>query len=358
MKKLILSAAISFALGGFIFAQSDARQLTLEASRKASVDESIIYLKNQVSKISDPVQKRALYIFMASLQEQMSFYSDAQISYASAASIAAPDAEGFPKKSNEQLVLDAVRCALSAGDSDTAELYLNSAVRNSKNARIRAYIKLYSQWSKLCRADTAEDLQEPILILQSYVKNEAMSFVKPAVLLTLWYLTGEKSYGVEIQGLYPNSMEAAVVNGDAQLLPTPFWFFVPKKGEAEQGTGSLAAVELPKDEQNADANGAISLPGLNASSSPAAAQASGNVPPAPASASGEKSACKLQVGFFSSKKNAESLSDELKKKNFSPYITSETRSSGNTYYLVLLNDEDGSLADKLRSNGYECYVVE
>ena len=89
MKKLILSAALSFVLGGFIFAQSDARQLTLEASRKASVDESIIYLKNQVSKISDPVQKRAIYIFMASLQEQMSFYIDAQISYASAASIAA-----------------------------------------------------------------------------------------------------------------------------------------------------------------------------------------------------------------------------------------------------------------------------
>lgn len=351
MKKLILSAAVALALGGFIFAQADARQLTLEASRKASVDESIIYLKNQVSKVTDPVQKRALYIFMASLQEQMSFYSDAQISYASAASIAAADAEGFPKKSNEQLVLDAVRCALSAGDSDTAELYLNSAVRNSKNARIRAYIKLYTQWSRLCRAETTEDLQEPILILQAYAKNESMAFVKPAVLLTLWYLTGEKSYGVEIQGLYPNSMEAAVVNGDAQLLPTPFWFFVPKKGEAEQGTGSYAAVELPKDEQNADANGAISLPGVNADVS-SADKASAT------SASGEKTACKLQVGFFGSKKNAQTLCDELKKKNFSPYITSETRSSGNTYYLVLLNDEDGSLADKLRSNGYECYVVE
>ena len=365
MKKLILSAAFCFALGGLLFgAEPDAKQLTLEASRKANVDESIIYLKNQVSKLTDPVQKRAVYIFMASLQEQMSFYSDAQISYASAASIAAADAEGFPKKSNEQLVLDAVRCALSAGDSDTAELYLNSAVRNSKNARIRAYIKLYSQWSRLCRADSTEDLQEPILILQSYAKNETMTYVKPAVLLTLWYLTGEKSYGVEIQGLYPNSMEAAVVNGDAQLLPTPFWFFVPKKGEAEQGTGSYAAVELPKDEQNADANGAISLPGVGAGDSALAAEetsgAGGTGTAGTSDSSGSKSSkiCKLQVGFFGSKKNAESLSGELKKKGFNAYITTETRSSGNTYYLVLLNDEDGILADKLRSNGYECYVID
>lgn len=365
MKKLILSGLILFSLAGAAFsAELTAKEISQQAARKANVDESILYLKNQVSRVSDPTQKRALYIFMASLQEQMAFYSDAQISYAQAASIAAPDAEGFPKKSNEQLVLDAVRCALSAGDSDTADTYLNSAVRNSKNARIRAYIKLYTQWSKLCRADTADDLQEPVLILQSYLKSEAMTYVYPAVLLTLWYLTGEKAYGVEIQGKFPGSMEAAVVNGDAQLLPTPFWFFVPKKGEAEQGTGTYAAVEIPKDSGNDDANGAISLPGVGGAASQAGDAASASAsstagsPSAAAASSGEKASCKLQVGFFGSKKNAEGLCEELKKKNFSPYITTETRSSGTTYYLVLINDPDGNLADKLRSNGYECYVVE
>ena len=343
MKKSRLSLAVLFFSAGFLFAEPTAKSVTSEAAKQQSVDESIIYLKNQVGRISEPSQKRAVYIFMASLQEQMAFYNDAQVSYAQAASIAAPDAEGFPKKSNEQLVLDAVRCALSAGDSDTADTYLNSAVRNSKNPKIRAYIKLYTQWSKLCRADTPEDLQEPVLILQSYLKNESMNYVYPAVLLTLWYLTGEKSYAVQIQGTYPKSMEAAVVNGDAQLLPTPFWFFVPKKGEAEQGTGTYAPVELPKDEQNADANGAISLPGVNTTS---------------ASTSKAKASCKLQVGFFGSQKNAQSLCDELKKKDFSPYITTETRASGTTYYLVLIDDMDGNLADKLRSNGYECYVIE
>ena len=353
MKKTAgLAVLLVFFTAASLFAEATAKSITEQASKKSNVDDAIIFLKSQVEKIADPAEKRSVYIFMASLQEQMSFYNDAQISYARAASIAAMDAEGMPKKSNEQLVLDAVRCALSAGDSDTADTYLNSAVRNSKNAGIRAYIKLYSQWSKLCRAESSEDLQEPVLILQSYLKSESMLCVQPALLLTLWYLTGEKSYGLEILGKYPRSMEAAVVNGDAQLLPTPFWFFVPKKGEAEQGTGSYAAVELPKDEENADANGAISLPAA------ARTEASDKTASGAKSFEDGKKYSKLQLGLFRTQSNAESLSKEVNKKGFNSYVTAETRSSGTTYYLVLINDGEGNLSDRLRSSGYECYVVE
>lgn len=350
MKKLVATTAALFAIFNLFGAELKAKNITAEAAKKQDVDQAIHYLKNQVSKITEPSEKRAVYIFMASLQEQLSLYGDAQISYASAASIAALDAEDMPKKSNEQLVLDAVRCALSGGDADTADSYLNSAVRNSKNPRVQAYIKLYSQWSRLCRAQTAEDLQEPILLLQAYRGMESMSYVQPAVLLTLWYLTGDKSYSVEITGRYPKSMEAAVVNGDAQLLPTPFWFFVPKKGIAEQGTGSYAVAELPKNEQNADGNGAISLAVPDSVKNASKAESSSN-----ASAS---TASKLQLGLFRTQSNADALSKEVNKKGFNSYVTSETRASGTTYYLVLVNDPDGSVADKLRNNGYECYVVE
>ena len=83
-------------------------------------------------------------------------------------------------------------------------------------------------------------------MLQAYLKVDSMNAVKPAVLLTLWYVTGEKSYSQQITKLYPKSIEASIVRGDAQLLPTPFWFFVPKSGEAEQGTGSFSMPEEPK----------------------------------------------------------------------------------------------------------------
>lgn len=338
MKKtaaIILSAVLCCSSG--LYAELMARDVTSAAAKKENIDDSIEYLKTQVGKITVPAEKRAVYIFMASLQEQMALYDEAQLSYAAAAGIAAGDAENMPKKSNEQLVLDAVRCALSSGDWSTADNYLNSAVRNSKNQRVQAYIKLYTQWSALCKADVVEDLQEPVAILQAYQKVESMAAVQPAILLTLWYITGERAYSKEICGRFPNSIEAAVVNGDVQLLPTPFWFFVPKKGEAEQGTGTYSSAVAVKTEPVANADSVSAVPAQ----------------------SGTEKGIKLQLGLFRTESNAKLLVQELKEKKFDAYITKETRASGTTYYIVLVNDDgNGNMADKLRGNGYECYVVE
>ena len=207
MKKLV-SAVFAIFLSVSVFAaELTASFVTNEAAKKESVGESVSYLKTQIFKMTVASEKRAAYVFLASLQEQMALYDDAQKSYAQAAAISAGNAEGMPKKSNEQIVLDAVRCALSAGDFATADNYLNSAVRNSKNPEVQAYIKLYTQWSALCKADKVEDIQEPVVMLQAYLKVESMNAVKPAVLLTLWYVTGDKSYSQQISKLYPKSIE-------------------------------------------------------------------------------------------------------------------------------------------------------
>ena len=157
-----------------LFAEPKAKDIASEAAKKVNVDESISYVKGQISRLTVASEKRAAYIFLASLQEQMALYDDAQKSYAQAAAIAAGDAAGMPKKTNEQIVLDAVRCALSSGDYATADSYLNSAVRNSKNATVQAYIKLYSQWSALCKADTVSDIQ-PSSWLFLYASSECQS---------------------------------------------------------------------------------------------------------------------------------------------------------------------------------------
>ena len=253
LKKIFsASALVLFISAGTLnAAELTARFIATESAKKDSVEESVQYIKNQITKISVPAEKRSAYIFLAGLEEQLSYYEEAQKSYAQAAGIAAGDAEGMPKKTNEQLVLDAVRCALSSGDYITADNYLNSAVRNSKNARVQAYIKLYTQWSALCKADSISDLQEPLVMLQAYLKVESMQELKPVILLTLWYITGDTSYSKQITSAYPSSMEAAIVKGDIQLLPTPFWFFVPKSGEAEQGSGTYAEDSIVKSEPTA-----------------------------------------------------------------------------------------------------------
>lgn len=329
IKKLISSLLVILAASSALFAaELTAKQIAVEASKKENLTETVTYLKTQLKTLTVPSEKRAVYIFLASVQEQMALFNDAQVSYATAAGIAAGDSEGMVKKTNEQLVLDAVRCALSAGDFPTADSYLNSAVRNSKNEIIQAYIKLYTQWSALCRAETVADLQEPILLLQAYAKVDSMKAVHPAIYLTLWYVTGEKKYAGEITTHFPNSIEASIVKGDAQLLPTPFWFFVPKAGEIEQGLGTFAVTEDVKTQPEPK-----------------------NVP--------EAKITKWQLGLFKTESNAKLLVEEVRAKGFNAYVTSEKRASGTTYYLVLVDeDKDSTIADKLRSNGYDCYALE
>lgn len=339
MKKLFLFVICNLFFVNLFCAELKAKDVVNESQKMESVEESISYIKKQISVISVPAEKRALYIFLANLQEQLAMFDDAKMNYASAAGISASNAEGMTKKSNEQLVLDAVRCALSSGDYVTADNYLNSAVRNSKNDLIQCYIKLYAQWSSLCRAESKEELLEPIEILKAYSKVSSMEKVKPVILLTLWYVTGENDYAKQITSLFPSSTEAAIVKGDAQLLPTPFWFFVPKLGEVEMGIGSIAEARMADSENK-----------VNDKTSAGKSVKSTD---------GKTSVVKLQLGLFKTENNAKLLQEELKKKGFESYITTEKRSSGTVYYIVLVNENSqNTMADKLRSSGYECYVVD
>jgi hypothetical protein len=333
-----------------------AQLIAKEAAKKDSLPDALAYLKKQVPSLTVAAEKRAGYAFLGSVQEQMGLYADAQKSYVSAAGISATDAAGMPKKSNEQLVLDAVRCALSCGDSATADNYLNSAVRNSKSETVQAYVKLYEQWSQLCKAQKESDLAEPVALLKTYSTLPSMKMVAPAVLLTLWHVTGEQGYADSLKKQYPNSPEAAVVKGLIQQLPQPFWYFVPRIGSAvpeveqEPVTYQQSADEKPAQKSTEQAN---------------ARSATENKPSA-TSAKEEKSAesdkpekpLYQQLGLFKDENNAKSLMEQLKKKGFSARIATEKRPSGTTYYIVVVDEnKDGTMGNELRNAGFECYGV-
>ena len=329
MNKKLFVIVIFSLFTSLIFAEPKAKDIKAQAVKQSTVEESVSYVKNQIKSLTVASEKRAAYVFLASLQEQLALYGDAQKSYATAAGIAAGDAEGMPQKTNEQLVIDAVRCALCCGDWPTADSYLNSAVRNSKDANIQSYVKLYAQWSALCKAENVDDLNEPLELLKAYLKVQSMKSVHPVILLTLWYVTGDKSWSEQITKNYPNSTEAAIVKGDVQLLPTPFWFFVPKSGVAEQGTGTF------KEDISVEASATTQ-----------------------STAATTTKYSKWQLGLFKTESNAKLLCEEVKQKGFNAYVTSEKRASGTTYYIVLVKDDGTGTADKLRSAGYDCYPVE
>lgn len=332
MKKNLFVIAIIFLFCAEIFSQElTARQVMTNAVNKGSAKESVTYLKTQAEKITNQSEKRAVYIFLASVQEQLSLYEDAQKSYVVAAGISAASAPGMSKKSNEQLVLDAVRCCLCYGDYSSADKYLNSSVRNSKNEQVQMYVKLYSQWSALSKAESTDDLQEPVEVLKAYLKIKSMKDLHPVILLTLWYVTGDSSYSKQILSDFPNTTESFIVKGDVQLLPVPFWFFVPKIGEVEVGTGTYSDA-LEK------SNSAVSSESSSESS---------------------KKFTKWQLGLFAVESYATNLAKEVHDKGFDSYIKTEKRASGTTYFIVIVNeDKQGNVADRLRSAGYDCYPVE
>ena len=378
MKRVRRSFAVLLLIFFTPLAADEAQSLTARAvadaaAAKPNVDASIAYIEENLPKVSDPKEKRALYAFFGSLQEQLARFDDARASYAAAAAIRAGDADRMPKKSSEQLVLDAVRCALSSGDYTTAERYLNSAVRNSADEAIQARIKLYALWADLCRANVSADLDESVVMLKAYISLKSMASVKPAVLLTLWYLTGDASYAAALKKEFPASLETGIVKGGVQLLPAPFWYFLPRKeaalpeidsGGAEkiastEKDAGAAAVQKTESKENSGQSQSVQNVAAGSESSGAPKTGTGDEQGQSAAAAhgGGSSLRRLQLGLFREKANADRLVAALKDKGFTAAVTTETRASGTTYYIVAVDETDGSIGDKLRTAGFEFYPL-
>ncbi|MBP3708870.1 MAG: SPOR domain-containing protein [Treponema sp.] len=328
-----------------------AREVINEAAKKESAEESAAYIAACIGAISAPQEKRALYAFLGSLQEHMARFDDARKSYAAAAAISAGDAAGMQKKSSEQLVLDAVRCALSTGNYTTADSYLNSAVRNTSDETIQAHIKLYALWSQLCRANVSADLDESVVMLKAYASLGSMKSVKPSVLLTLWYITGETAWAELLKKDFPSSLETGIVQGDVQLLPAPFWYFLPRNEATVPKVDSRVEIAENGTSMAQEQTGAASAASTSSGAQSNAEQRTSQ------QANGSLQKRTLQLGLFREKANADKLVATLKEKGFSAYITSETRASGTTYYLVLIDETDSSIGDTLRTAGFEFYPL-
>ncbi len=316
----------------------NAKEVAVQAAEKDSVEQSVNYLKKTIPLLTSPADTRSANAFLAAILEQSGDYSQAITYYAKAASIAAKDAEGMPKKSSEQLVIDAVRCALSCGDWSSAQNYLNSAVRSSENSEIAGYVKLYEQWSILCKAQTTQDTTEALAMLKTYSTLESLKTVRPQILLTLWHITGESGYSQKLKKDFPKSLECAIVKGEVQTLPAPFWYFVPRSSNSSPEVESVPAVE----EKTEVVQNSTSAKENSTEKQKEKAE----------------KIVRQQLGLFREKANADGLIQKLMEKGFSAFITDEIRPSGTKYYLVVVNENaEGTMGTELRNAGFECYPV-
>ena len=363
----ILLSSLSFAAGKA--SSFTAAQLREKALRQDSVQEGISFIQEHLEECASPADKRSSLHFLGTLQEQLGIYSEASRSYAKAAAIAAGDAAGVEKVSSEQLVLDAVRCCLNSGDWENADSYLNSAVRSSRDKKVLAFVNLYSVWSALCRAQSYAEASDSIEILAAYASMESMESVRPAVLFTLWFLTDKKIYSEALRKNYPDSAEYALIKGSAQIANVPFWYFVPRSVYPKSGFAETEYTDSPAENAAAPAKADSKAAGKSnsktdeKSSAENSPQAEGktsgsgkNLPPAGAEVLGAR--VRYQVGFFGVKKNAQDLIDRLKAKGFDAYCFTETRSSGKTYYVVVVDEnKDGNISQKLKAAGFDNYPV-
>lgn len=339
MKKLFLIIALISCVYNAFSQEKTAKEVVSLAIKEEVPYDVINFIDKELKNITVPAEKRALLTFKGQIQESISMYDEAKKSYAQAAGIRASDVEGMKKRTSEELVLDAVRCALSAGQGETALLYLNSAVRNSKDEKIQSYIKLYEQWAALAKAETIEETKEIIGILKVYLTFSSMDYVKKSILLTLWYLTNESSYAETLVKEFPSSLEAGIVTKKVILMPAPFWYFMPKKESenfafVKDNTSSVIQEENTKVEtknnvvQNVVQEEKYEIPK------------------------------KQQVGLFKDKANAENFSKKINEKGFSSYVQEQVRSSGEKYYIVVVNEnKDGTMGTQLKTSGFECYPL-
>lgn len=347
-KRTFLSILVTVSVILPLSAQSaslSAKSVIDAASKKSSVSDSVAYLKKNVGSVSVNYEKRAVYAFLAGILEQQGLYAEAQKTYAQAASIqgsAENSVAGVPNKNSEELVVDAVRCALCAGDYASADSYLNSAVRNTKDEKIKAFVKLYEQWSALCKAKNESDTKEAVAMLKTYATLDSMKVVRPSILLTLWHLTGEAQYADNLKKNYPKSMEGAIVKGEVQTLPTPFWYFVPRNGVDLPEIAEFSVEKSDKNEKGVKTEKAAE---------------SENGGKAEKSDKAEK-VIRQQLGLFREEANAKALVDRVAAKGFKAEITTEVRPSGTKYYLVVVNENSkGTIGEELRTAGFECYPL-
>lgn len=343
--------------------KKSAEVLKNEALNQEVIQDSILYIKNNLSACETLADKRSLLYFLGKLQEQLGLFSDASKSYASAAGITAGDAKNMPKVSTEQLVLDAVRASLNSGDWETANSYLNSAVRSSKNPEILAYVNLYSVWASLCKATNYDETKDSIELLKAYSLMDSMSFVKPAILFTLWYLTEDKSSADRLKKSYPLSPETGILNGSVQIASVPFWYFVPKKNNSENSSenfsnlSNVAGRDDFSDSDDGD-SGKKNLETLQKENE--SGEKNANLSTKSNLYEREKKSCvKQQLGLFRQEKNALELVEKLRDKNFDAYFYREKRSSGTTYFIVVVDEDDElSLGKKLKAAGFDCYRID
>ncbi|MBQ5780555.1 MAG: hypothetical protein IIW10_01225 [Spirochaetaceae bacterium] len=214
----------------------------MSESDRVSLNEQMASWQKELTQLNSREKAAELWANMAVTQEQIGEFSNATKSYAEAAILS-------PSRTSTKYELGRARCALFAGDTVNSKAILKELLLSEEdrmNDRIRAEGKLLTVWCDIAEAKNYSAQSKNIALLRSYSTNETMESVRPAVLFSLWWLTDDKNVKETLLKNYPNSPEAALVDGKAALMPSALWFLSEREKVQTVATPTEEAATVAK----------------------------------------------------------------------------------------------------------------
>ncbi len=322
------TSARLFAQSGSVAPESAsaAAKKSLEtAIAKTDADSVIAELTSRAGSAGTKADRKFLLAALADYAERCGRVAAAATYYHDAAF-------ADPAARDDSLLLDSARCLMATGDVEGADSIVRAVTLTSFDDGTLNRARAYAAWINLNQGERAPALDA----IRSLAGNPRFKAWGPALYFTLWWAEGDQAARKAVLSDWPNSPEAAVLNGKMGLSAGTFWYLMPRN-------------EVKVAEFAASGSAVPSVPG------PAAVKA-----PSPAESAESPKAEKSwqQTGFFKNREYADDLAAALKKAGFMPEIREEKRPSGTVYFAVLVPENaEGTVAARLKNAGFESYLV-
>ena len=283
--------------------------------------EASSFIEAEIKKISSNEEKIIALSVLADYEERFDLFLRAGRHYLEAAELS-------PEPERKTLLTKALGAFLLADNiSESSELCRNRLLPIIETPFSKEDIKVLVifEWLKL-KSDEKSSLEN----IKKYVTDSKFSEFHPAMLLTLWWVDGDKKAENTLVKKFPNSIEAAVVRGEAFLSPKTFWYLMPQNRGFKESLADSASESVSLSQ-----GGTLGL-------------AQNNEVPA---------AKFYQTGFFKTENFAKGLADELKKKGFTVTIKKEERGEDAFFSVLVKDDGKGDMVIRLKSEGYEAVPI-
>jgi tetratricopeptide (TPR) repeat protein len=216
-----------------------------------------------------------------------------------------------PGKRDDESLLAGARCLAAMGEFDQAEAHIKTILHTGGDRLSLAAARFLDAQIEALRSGHTT-------ALESLTAEPDYADINPALLYTLWRISGAESYKNRLLEEYPASPEAGILSG---LLGSPalaLWFLFPGR------EGALSAPQIAEPDRK-DATGAAAV---------------------------------LQTGIFSAEGNARIMAERLRAAGFSPTLRPR-RLNDRDYWTVSVppGPDMQQTVMRLKDAGFESFPV-